>query len=110
MKILVIGAGNMGLTYAHGMAQSDLLREKDLMILDTSAEKLAELRAEGTFEVYEKLEDCLPQAVIVFIAVKTYNSDEVFYGINQYKKPYQIFVSNIIGHTIINMKKSITMN
>ncbi|PRD48937.1 pyrroline-5-carboxylate reductase [Sphingobacterium haloxyli] len=106
MKILVIGAGNMGLTYAQGMAQSDLLKEKDLMILDNSAEKIAELRAEGTFDVYEKLADCLPKADIVFIAVKPYHSDEVFEAIKEHKKPDQIFVSIMAGVTIKTMQEA----
>src|SRR5690606_3681527 len=104
MKILVIGAGNMGLTYAHGMAQSELLREKDLMMLDNSAEKLAELRAEGTFEVYEKLEDSRPDADIVVIAVKPYRSVDVCGGIKQHKMADQIFVSIMAGVTIKTMR------
>lgn len=106
MKILVIGAGNMGLTYAHGMVQSDLLKEKSVMILDSDAEKIATLRAEGTFDVYEKLEDCLPQADIVFIAVKPYHSDGVFKAIKELKKPDQIFVSIMAGVTIKTMQEA----
>ena len=106
MKILVIGAGNMGLTYAQGMAQSDLLKEKDVMIIDNSAEKLAELRAQGTFDVYERLEDCLPQAAMVFIAVKPFHSEEVFEAIKVLKKPNQIFVSVMAGVTIKTMQEA----
>ena len=43
MKVLVIGAGNMGLTYAEGMSKSKLLRKKNIMVLDKSDEKLEEL-------------------------------------------------------------------
>jgi pyrroline-5-carboxylate reductase len=42
MKILVVGAGNMGLTYAQGMSKSKLLKKKNIMILDNSEEKLEE--------------------------------------------------------------------
>ena len=40
MKILVIGAGNMGLTYAQGMSKSKLLKKKNIMILDNSEESI----------------------------------------------------------------------
>ncbi|NQD71410.1 pyrroline-5-carboxylate reductase [Sphingobacterium shayense] len=106
MKILVIGAGNMGLTYAHGMAQSDLLKDKDLMILDNSKERIEELRAQGMFDVYQNLEDCLPKADIVFIAVKPYHSDEVFEAIKMHKNPDQIFVSIMAGVTIKTMQEA----
>ena len=43
MKVLVIGAGNMGLTYAEGMSKSKLLKKKNIMVLDKSDEKLEEL-------------------------------------------------------------------
>ena len=35
MKVLVIGAGNMGLTYSEGMASSPLLGKHNLKIFDT---------------------------------------------------------------------------
>ena len=44
MKVLVIGAGNMGLTYAEGMSKSRLLKKKNIMVLDSSEEKLKELQ------------------------------------------------------------------
>ena len=36
MKVLVIGAGNMGLTYAQGMSKSRLLKKRNIMVLDKS--------------------------------------------------------------------------
>ncbi|MGS2740554.1 pyrroline-5-carboxylate reductase [Sinomicrobium sp. M5D2P17] len=106
MKVLVIGAGNMGLTYAQGMAQSDLLKKKDLLILDSAREKTDELRKNDEFDVYEKIEDCLPQADIVFIAVKPYNSDALFEAIKEHKKPGQIFISIMAGVTIKTMQEA----
>ncbi|MEC8884053.1 MAG: pyrroline-5-carboxylate reductase, partial [Bacteroidota bacterium] len=39
MKVLVLGAGNMGLTYAEGMANSPFLNKRKLMIFDVSPQK-----------------------------------------------------------------------
>lgn len=41
MNVLVIGAGNMGLTYSEGMSKSTLLNRKKLMIYDVSPTILA---------------------------------------------------------------------
>lgn len=38
MKVLVIGAGNMGLTYAKSIAKSGYLEREDLLVYDKSAD------------------------------------------------------------------------
>jgi len=100
MKVLVIGAGNMGLTYSEGMAQSALLNRRKLMIHDVSKETIELLRKEEQFDVYEKIEDCLPDADIVFIAVKPYHCEELFEKIKSMVNNQQIFVSLMAGVTI----------
>ncbi len=106
MKVLVIGAGNMGLTYAQGMSKSKFLRKKDLMILDALPEKVDTLKKESQFDVYDKLEDCLPKADIIFLAVKPYHSAELFAEIKKLVTPDQIMVSIMAGVTIDTMKDS----
>ena len=107
MKVLVIGAGNMGLTYSQGMAKSPLLSEDKLMIYDTSPEKKEELRASGLFDVFDNLEDCLSQADIVFIAVKPYHCDDLFPGMKSMLNQQQIFVSLMAGVTIGKIQKDL---
>jgi pyrroline-5-carboxylate reductase len=100
MKVLVIGAGNMGLTYSEGMATSPLLNRRKLMIHDVSAETIEFLRKEDKFDVFEKIEDCLPAADIVFLAVKPYHCEELFEKIKPMVNEHQIFVSLMAGVTI----------
>ncbi len=100
MKVLVIGAGNMGLTYSEGMAQSPLLNRRKLMIHDVSTETIELLRKDELFDVYEKIEDCLPDADIVFIAVKPYHCEDLFEKIKPHVNNQQIFVSLMAGVTI----------
>ncbi len=100
MKVLVIGAGNMGLTYAEGMAKSPLLNRRKLMIYDISIEKIEALQEEPLFDVYEHIETCLAQADIVFIAVKPYHCEELFEKIKPIVNQDQIFVSLMAGVTI----------
>ncbi|SDW58450.1 pyrroline-5-carboxylate reductase [Aequorivita viscosa] len=109
MKVLVIGAGNMGLTYAEGMAQSPLLNRRNLMIFDVSAEKLSSLDKISYFDVYENLGDCLPKADIVFVAVKPYHSDELFKKMKEMVNPDQLIISLMAGVTIETIQDSLNL-
>lgn len=100
MKVLVIGAGNMGLTYAEGMASSTYLNRRKLMVFDVSADKIISLKEMGMFDVYENLEDALPKADVVFLAVKPYHSEELFEKMKPMMNEEQIAVSLMAGVTI----------
>lgn len=107
MKVLVIGAGNMGLTYAEGMASSTYLNRRKLMIFDVSADKIISLKEMGMFDVYEKMEDALPQADVVFIAVKPYHSEELFEKMKPMMNEEQIAVSLMAGVTIETIQQGL---
>ncbi|RLJ67416.1 pyrroline-5-carboxylate reductase [Lacinutrix venerupis] len=107
MKVLVIGAGNMGLTYAEGMADSAILNKHRLKIYDTDPKKIETLRKDSRFLVYDNLEDCLPKADIVFIAVKPYHSDGLFNNMKSMLNGDQIFVSLMAGVTIETIQEKL---
>jgi len=100
MKVLVIGAGNMGLTYAEGMSKSKLLKKKNIMVIDNSDEKLDEIRQISHFDAYNNLEDCIPNADIIFVAVKPYHAEELFKTIQPLVSSDQILISIMAGITI----------
>lgn len=100
MRVLVIGAGNMGLTYSEGMAKSSLLSRHKLMIFDKSPDLIVSLSQIDHFDVYDSIEECLPKADVVFLAVKPYHCDELFEEIKPLVNPSQIFVSIMAGVTI----------
>ncbi|MCR8666321.1 pyrroline-5-carboxylate reductase [Aestuariibaculum sp. M13] len=105
MKVLVIGAGNMGLTYAEGMSKSKLLKKKNIMVLDKSEEKLEELHQISHFDAFSELKDCVPQADIIFIAVKPYHAEGVFKAIKPLVNSQQILVSIMAGVTITSIQE-----
>ncbi|OMP31761.1 pyrroline-5-carboxylate reductase [Mangrovimonas sp. DI 80] len=105
MKVLVIGAGNMGLTYSEGMATSPLLGKYKLNIYDTDPKKITTLQKDPKFKVYDNLEDCLPNADLVFIAVKPYHSEALFEQMKPMINDSQIFVSLMAGVTIDFIKE-----
>lgn len=93
----MIGAGNMGGTYAEGMAKSNLLNGRKLQIFDKDPEKLQAAEKKGTLEPHVKLEDCLPEADIVFIAVKPYHIESLFEEMKPFINNKQMFVSLMAG-------------
>ncbi|WP_179004998.1 pyrroline-5-carboxylate reductase [Winogradskyella forsetii] len=107
MRVLVIGAGNMGLTYAEGMAESSLLSRHKLRIFDTDPIKIESLSKDVRFKVLYALNDCLPKADIVFIAVKPYHSDSLFDAMKSMINDHQIFVSLMAGVTIDTIQQKL---
>ena len=107
MKVLLIGAGNMGLTYAEGMAKSSLLNRRNLMIFDKSADVITSLSKLDHFDVYDDIEECLPEADVVFLAVKPYHSDSLFEEIKPLVNNEQIFVSLMAGVTIAKIQQGL---
>ena len=107
MKVLVIGAGNMGLTYSEGMASSPLLGKHNLKIFDTDPKKIETLSKEPHFDVYDNLDDCLPKADIVFVAVKPYHSEDLFKEMKPKINSQQIIVSLMAGVTIDTIKEQL---
>jgi pyrroline-5-carboxylate reductase len=104
MKVLVIGAGNMGLAYARALVKSEFLNKTNLMISDTNPEKTAELKKISRFDVFTDLSECLPKADIVFIAVKPYHSEELMTKLKPMMHKDQIVISIMAGVTIQSMK------
>ena len=94
----------MGLTYAESMSKSKLLKKRNLMILDNSQEKILSLKKILHFEVHENLEDCVPKADLIFIAVKPYHSEDLFKKMKNLVNEGQIVISIMAGVTIKSMQ------
>lgn len=97
----------MGLTYAEGMSKSSLLNRHKLMIFDKSPELIASLRKISHFDIFDKMEDCLPQADVVFIAVKPYHCDALFAEMKPLVNDGQIIVSIMAGVTINKIQENL---
>ncbi|MFT4598199.1 MAG: pyrroline-5-carboxylate reductase [Bacteroidia bacterium] len=100
MKVLVIGAGNMGLTYAEGMSKSKLLKKKNIMVLDKSDEKLEELHQMSHFDAFKDFEDCVPIADVIFVAVKPHHAEDLFKKIHPMVTQGQVIISIMAGVTL----------
>jgi pyrroline-5-carboxylate reductase len=107
MEVLVIGAGNMGLAYAKALVKSEFLSMSNLMISDTDPGKTEELKKISRFDVYSDLKDCLPNADIVFLAVKPYHTEELFKNLKPLTTNDQVIVSLMAGVNIQSIQKGL---
>ncbi len=105
MKVLVIGAGNMGLTYAEGMSKSELLKNNNIMVLDKSKEKLEEIRQISHFDTFTELSDCVTKADIIFVAVKPYHAEALLKSLQPIVTADQIIISIMAGVTLDSIRK-----
>lgn len=108
MKVLVIGAGNMGLTYARSIAKSGYLKKEDLLVYDKSEELKETLRkAEDNFEVADTLEESLPFVDIIFLAVKPYHNDTLMEEMVEMMDDQKLVISIMAGVTIETIQQGL---
>lgn len=100
MKVLMIGAGNMGLTFAEGMVGSQHIQNKNLFIYDKDEAVKSLLRKDERFTVFDSLEEAVKRAHIIFVAVKPHHCDALFEEMKPYLMADQILVSLMAGVTI----------
>ena len=97
MKILIIGGGNMGLTYAQSFLRSHITNKEDMMILEKSPEKAKLLSEKDTGTVYNHAKDCIPRADLIILAVKPQDAPALFDSIKAFVEPQQVFLSIMAG-------------
>lgn len=101
----------MGLTYAEGMAKSPFLTRHKLRIYDKSPEQVIAISKIEHFDVYRNIEECLPDADVVFLAVKPFHVEDLFEKMKPLVHKDQVLVSIMAGVTIkkiqdgLNVKK-----
>src|SRR5690606_7210608 len=79
---------------------SKLLKKRNIMVLDKSKEKMEEVGKIAHFDAMERLEDCVPKADIIFLAVKPYHAEELLGRMKELVNPEQLFISIMAGVTI----------
>ncbi len=100
MKVLMIGAGNMGLTFAEGLANSPNIKQGDLLIYDKSDSVLEKLSTDNRFSISNSVGEAAKRAHILFIAVKPYHYEDLFKEIKPHLNNQQILVSLMAGVTL----------
>jgi len=98
MKILIIGAGNMGRTYAQSFISSHIIRPSDLMLMNRSVEKLETIKKELFIEkVYSVPGEFISEAELIIIAVKPQDFHTLCPVILPFLKPEHLVLSIMAG-------------
>ena len=97
MKILIIGGGNMGLTYAQSFLRSHITNKADMMILEKSPEKATLLAKKDIGTVYGTPDECVTKADLVILAVKPQDCAKLFSNLKPKIDPQQVFLSIMAG-------------
>ncbi len=100
MNILIIGGGNMGLTYAQAFVRSHVTTRENLMILEHLEEKAKQLKQLDLGMVYLDSKKCLSKADIIILAVKPQDSVALFEQIRKNTDGGQVYLSIMAGVTI----------
>lgn len=96
----MIGAGNMGLTFAEGMVDSPHIKNKHLLIYDKSEAVRQQLKEDSRFCVYDDITKAVKHAHIIFLAVKPYHCEVLFEEIKPLLSSQQVLVSLMAGITL----------
>jgi pyrroline-5-carboxylate reductase len=79
------------------------------MIHDVSKDLLKKLSEVSYYDTFDNLKDCLPNADVVFLAVKPYHSEELFARMKPMLDDQQIIVSLMAGVTIQNIQNGLNV-
>jgi pyrroline-5-carboxylate reductase len=97
MNILIIGGGNMGLTYARSFINSHVVNSSQLMILERDkSERIARLKELKLARIYSDY-SCVEKADLIIFAVKPQDSSELFAQISNYIDKSQVVLSIMAG-------------
>jgi len=108
MNILVIGGGNMGLTYAKSIAQNSV--EATLSILEKNTSKIEELKKNTPFKIYDNAQNCIADAEIILLAIKPQVAHEVFNEITPLINKNSLVISIMAGVTIETISKGLKVS
>lgn len=98
MKVLIIGFGNMGRTYAHGFLSSRFIAPHDLYILDKVSQhsEAASISVPEDHIHYEP-GDYITEADIIILAVKPQDFPTLSVGIRPFIRSHQVILSVMAG-------------
>ena len=87
----------MGMTYAQSFIRSQITNQRDMMILEKSPDKAAQLRLKDIGTVYGDPKECLNEADLIILAVKPQDIEVLFESLRPYISDQQVFLSIMAG-------------
>lgn len=108
MNILIIGGGNMGLTFAQSFINSHVVTPEQLIILEKNPERVAHLKTLKIAKIFNE-PICVKAADLIVLAVKPQNTKALFKEINQYVDNDQVVLSIMAGVKISTIQEHLKL-
>jgi pyrroline-5-carboxylate reductase len=97
MKILIVGGGNMGLTYAKSLLNAHIVTKESMMILEKSNEKAEKIKDLNVGTVFGEPDAYIKEADLIILAVKPQDSEILFSKIKGFIDHQQVVLSIMAG-------------
>lgn len=97
MEILIVGGGIMGLTYAKAFINSHVITRSQLMILEKTLSKTADLKSLNVGEIFNDSAGCIQNADLIILAVKPQDFPMLMESIKKDVRSHQVFLSIMAG-------------
>jgi pyrroline-5-carboxylate reductase len=107
MKILIVGGGNMGRTYAESFISNHSVARRDLFILEKAEDKIPYFKSLGFEAVFSEPEVFIFNMDLIILAVKPQDIDLLFSRLKEFMRPDQLILSIMAGVTIERLKESL---
>jgi len=110
MKILVVGGGNMGLTFAQSFINSKIVDHNQMLILEKSMKKADELKKLQIGTVYGEPGNYIDDADLIILAVKPQDTTSLFESIKPFITDQQVLLSIMAGVRISTIQQNLGIN
>jgi pyrroline-5-carboxylate reductase len=107
MKILIIGGGNMGLTFARSFLATHIVVSENMYILEKSIEKAEELKKQQIGTIYGEPSNYIKEADLIILAVKPQDIKDLFARIKPFVDEQQVVLSIMAGIKIETISEGI---
>ena len=97
MKILIIGGGNMGLTFARSFLSTHIVSADEMFILEKSPEKAEQLKTMQVGQIFGETGDYIKEADLIILAVKPQDSGDLFSKLASAIDDQQVILSIMAG-------------
>ncbi|MEO1451987.1 MAG: NAD(P)-binding domain-containing protein, partial [Bacteroidota bacterium] len=107
MNLLIIGAGNMGLTYGQSFVNASAVNRSHLFFLDRNEERAASLTDISHNPLHMEASNFIKQMDLIILSVKPQDFDSLAMQIRPYMQPHQLILSIMAGITIEKLRQSL---
>jgi len=107
MKILIVGGGNMGQSFAKSFVQNYITDVSNFAVLEKDKTKFDALKKIGINHIYETADERISMADLVVLAVKPQAFQDLARQIKSYISNEQVFLSIMAGVSIPSIQKAL---